>query len=61
MVKYDNCYIPYDNITMENEYGRYLRMANAIDEIAAKYNETAFIYSLCQWGWENPCTEFRIC
>ena len=39
---------------MENEYGRYLRMANAIDEVYAKYNETPPIYSLCQWGWENP-------
>ena len=29
-------------------------MGNAIDALAAKYNETPFIYSLCQWGWENP-------
>jgi len=54
MVKYDNCYIPYDNVTMENEYGRFARMADAIDEIAAKYNETPYIYSLCQWGWQDP-------
>ena len=70
--RYDNCYIPYDNIStsnkssvrcssvlmrlsaMENEYGRYKRMADAIDQLAAKYNEKPFIYSLCQWGWENP-------
>jgi alpha-galactosidase len=54
LVKYDNCYIPYDNITMENEYGRYQRMLYAIEELAAKYNEKPFIYSICQWGWENP-------
>ncbi|KAK4551726.1 hypothetical protein LTR86_010962 [Recurvomyces mirabilis] len=54
MVKYDNCYIPYDNITMDNEYGRYKRMAEAIDNLAARHREKPFIYSLCQWGWENP-------
>jgi len=53
MLKYDNCYIPYDNITMENEYGRFARMEQAIDQLAAKYNETPYIYSLCQWGWED--------
>jgi alpha-galactosidase len=54
LVKYDNCYIPYDNITMENEYGRYRRMLDAITTLAAKYDEKPFIYSICQWGWENP-------
>ena len=54
MVKYDNCNFPSDNITQQNEYGRYERMEVAIDQLAAKYNEPPFIYSLCQWGWENP-------
>lgn len=54
MVKYDNCYIPYDNITMENQYGRFKRMQDAINELARKYDEKPFIYSLCQWGWEGP-------
>ena len=54
LVKYDNCYIPYDNVTMENEYGRYARMLYAIEELAAKYNENPFVYSLCQWGWQDP-------
>lgn len=49
-MKYDNCYIPYDNVTMENEYGRYKRMADAIDALARKYHEKPFVYSLCQWG-----------
>jgi alpha-galactosidase len=39
---------------MENEYGRYKRMADAIDQLAAKYHEKPYIYSLCQWGWQNP-------
>lgn len=54
LLKYDNCYIPYDNVTMENEYGRYVRMQDAVNDLAAKYNEEPFIYSLCQWGWEDP-------
>ncbi|KXL47727.1 glycoside hydrolase family 27 protein [Acidomyces richmondensis BFW] len=61
MLKYDNCYIPYDNITMQNEYGRYKRMLDFINAQAAKYNEKPLIYALCQWGWENPYNwAFRI-
>ncbi|KFY15885.1 hypothetical protein V492_01699 [Pseudogymnoascus sp. VKM F-4246] len=55
IVKYDNCYIPYDNVTMENEYGRYERMLEAIETLAKKYKHpNKFIYSLCQWGWQDP-------
>ncbi|KAL5346434.1 hypothetical protein ACLOAV_008705 [Pseudogymnoascus australis] len=55
IVKYDNCYIPYDNVTMENEYGRYERMLDAIETLAKKYKHpNKFIYSLCQWGWQDP-------
>ncbi|KFY98616.1 hypothetical protein V498_01375 [Pseudogymnoascus sp. VKM F-4517 (FW-2822)] len=55
IVKYDNCYIPYDNVTMENEYGRYERMLDAIETLAKKYKHPSkFIYSLCQWGWQDP-------
>jgi alpha-galactosidase len=39
MLKYDNCYIPYDNLTQENEYGRFKRMQDAILQVAAKHNE----------------------
>lgn len=62
MVKYDNCYIPFDKITMENEYGRFARMGRAILQLAEKYREKPFIYSLCQWGWENPfvCLSHRV-
>ena len=53
-IKYDNCYIPFDNVTQQNLYGRFERMADAISRVASKYNEEPFIYSLCEWGWENP-------
>lgn len=34
---------------MENEYGRYLRMADAIDAMAVKYDEEPFVYNFCEW------------
>jgi len=45
---------PYDNLTKENEFGRFKRMADAIDRVAAKHHEKPMIYSLCQWGWQKP-------
>ncbi|KAJ3032522.1 hypothetical protein HDV00_007428 [Rhizophlyctis rosea] len=54
LLKYDNCYIPYDNVTQANQYQSYQRMADAIDELATKYGEKPWVYSLCQWGWQNP-------
>lgn len=53
-LKYDNCYIPFDNITMENEYGRYQRMSNAIATHAVQTSSKPFELSLCEWGWEQP-------
>jgi len=53
-LKYDNCYIPFDNVTMENEYGRYQRMADAISEVAKTTRNKPFQYSLCEWGWQQP-------
>lgn len=53
-LKYDNCYIPFDNITQENEYGRYQRMSSAIATFAATTNSTPFEFSLCEWGWQQP-------
>ncbi|PGG99225.1 hypothetical protein AJ79_08655 [Helicocarpus griseus UAMH5409] len=55
-LKYDNCYIPFDNVTQENVYGRYERMANAIAEFAEETNSTPFQHSLCEWGWQQPST-----
>ncbi|CAJ2503974.1 Uu.00g113680.m01.CDS01 [Anthostomella pinea] len=53
-LKYDNCYIPSDNITQKGEYGRYTRMADAIAQFAAKTGESPFLFSLCEWGWNQP-------
>ncbi|EMC96109.1 glycoside hydrolase family 27 protein [Baudoinia panamericana UAMH 10762] len=52
-LKLDHCYFPQDNITQENIYGTYTPMANAIAEFAARTNVT-FIFSLCEWGLEQP-------
>ncbi|KAK1763271.1 putative alpha-galactosidase B [Phialemonium atrogriseum] len=55
-LKYDNCFIPFDNVTQENGYGRYKRMADAIEERAKGANSTLFQLALCQWGWQQPWT-----
>jgi len=53
-LKYDNCYIPFDNVTQENVYGRYKRMADAIDAHAKKTKSKPFQLALCEWGWQQP-------
>lgn len=53
-LKYDNCFIPFDNVTQENVYGRYERMANAIAELAEKTDSPPVQFSLCEWGWQQP-------
>ncbi|KAI7364207.1 hypothetical protein KC354_g5896 [Hortaea werneckii] len=52
-LKYDNCYIPADNITQENMFGRFQRMSDAIADFAEETNKT-FQYGLCEWGWQQP-------
>ncbi|KAH7926149.1 glycoside hydrolase family 27 protein [Leucogyrophana mollusca] len=49
-LKYDNCAVPFDNITHENIMGRYERMANAIADLAQTSGKPPLILSLCQWG-----------
>lgn len=46
--------IPADNITEEGEYGRYQRMADAIVQFANMTGEPPFLFSLCEWGWNQP-------
>jgi alpha-galactosidase len=53
-LKYDNCYIPFDNVTQENVYGRYKRMADAIDTRAKKTKSQPVQLALCEWGWQQP-------
>ena len=54
-LKYDNCYIPFDNVTQENVYGRYVRISDAIAARAKKHkSEKPFQLALCEWGWQQP-------
>ncbi|KAK3621007.1 hypothetical protein LTR56_023050 [Elasticomyces elasticus] len=53
-LKYDNCYIPFDNLTQVNEVGRFQKMADAIAAVAGRTGTAPFWYSLCEWGWQQP-------
>jgi len=46
--------IPSDNVTQGNEFGRYQRMSDAIASLAKKTHEKPFVFSLCEWGWQQP-------
>ncbi|TDL16139.1 glycoside hydrolase [Rickenella mellea] len=52
-LKYDNCAIPYDNITRQNTLGKYERMADAINQLAKTSGKPPMIFSLCEWGWSQ--------
>ncbi|KAF8551645.1 glycoside hydrolase family 27 protein [Imleria badia] len=52
-LKYDNCAVPFDNITRENIMGRYERMANAIKDLAESSGRPPIFLSMCQWGREQ--------
>ncbi|KAH7886970.1 glycoside hydrolase family 27 protein [Phlebopus sp. FC_14] len=52
-LKYDNCAVPFDNITRENIMGRYERMANAIADLSISSGKPPLLLSMCQWGREQ--------
>ncbi|OCH87614.1 glycoside hydrolase [Obba rivulosa] len=52
-LKFDNCYIPYDDIIREGMIGKYQRMSSAITQLAQTSKQPPIIFSLCQWGWEQ--------
>ncbi|KZP19994.1 glycoside hydrolase family 27 protein [Athelia psychrophila] len=52
-LKYDNCYIPFDSVTRQNELGRYQRMAEAIAAYAKKTKTLPISLALCEWGWQQ--------
>ncbi|CCM05621.1 uncharacterized protein FIBRA_07850 [Fibroporia radiculosa] len=52
-LKYDNCYIPFDDVIRQGTYGKYQRMADAIAELAETSRAPPLIYSLCEWGWSQ--------
>ncbi|KZW03455.1 glycoside hydrolase family 27 protein [Exidia glandulosa HHB12029] len=53
LLKYDNCNIPFDNITRQNEIGRYQVMQKAIADVAEESGKPPIIFSLCEWGWQQ--------
>ncbi|KZT64433.1 glycoside hydrolase family 27 protein [Daedalea quercina L-15889] len=52
-LKYDNCYIPFDDVIREGTYGKYQRMAGAIAQLADSSGEPPLTFSLCEWGWSQ--------
>ncbi|KAI0822885.1 glycoside hydrolase family 27 protein [Trametes gibbosa] len=53
-LKFDNCAIPYDEIIREGIVGKYKRMADAIAELSKTSGKPPLIFSLCEWGEEQP-------
>ncbi|KAA1472390.1 glycoside hydrolase family 27 protein [Dentipellis sp. KUC8613] len=53
-LKYDNCAEPFDDIIREGQVGKFAIMANAIKNLAQTSGKPPLIYSLCQWGREQP-------
>ncbi|KAI9066864.1 glycoside hydrolase family 27 protein [Trametes sanguinea] len=53
-LKFDNCAVPYDDIIREGIVGKYQRMANAIADLAKSSGKPPLIFSLCEWGEEQP-------
>ncbi|KIY72854.1 glycoside hydrolase family 27 protein [Cylindrobasidium torrendii FP15055 ss-10] len=51
-LKYDNCAIPYDELTRTGIVGRYQRMADAVAKLGTT-NGDPVILSLCAWGWNQ--------
>jgi alpha-galactosidase len=54
LLKYDNCAIPFDGIIKLGMVGKFSRMANAITDVAKELGKTPMLFSLCQWGREQP-------
>lgn len=54
LLKYDNCAVPFDEIIKENIKGKYQRMANAIADLAKSSGKPPILFSLCEWGREEP-------
>ncbi|KAJ3781549.1 glycoside hydrolase [Lentinula aff. detonsa] len=52
-LKFDNCAIPFDDIIREGMIGKYTRMADALSQLSKSSGQPPFLFSLCQWGWEQ--------
>jgi len=54
LLKYDNCAVPFDEVIREGMIGKYTRMAKAIDDLAKSSGKPPILFSICQWGREQP-------
>ncbi|KAI5835585.1 glycoside hydrolase family 27 protein [Schizophyllum commune Tattone D] len=54
LLKYDNCAVPFDDIIREGMVGKFTRMADAIAAQAKSSGKDPILFSLCQWGREQP-------
>jgi len=54
LLKYDNCAVPFDEIIELGMVGKYTRMADAIANLSATSGQPPLLFSLCQWGREQP-------
>ncbi|PPQ75266.1 hypothetical protein CVT24_007439 [Panaeolus cyanescens] len=54
LLKYDNCAVPYDAVIKEGIIGKYTRMSNAIKNLSIKSGKPPILFSLCQWGRQQP-------
>ncbi|KAH7869164.1 glycoside hydrolase [Lentinula edodes] len=52
-LKFDNCAIPFDDVIREGMIGKFTRMADALAHLSKKSGKPPFLFSLCQWGWEQ--------
>lgn len=54
LLKYDNCAVPFDSDVRENIFGKFERMSSAIRKVADKSGQDPMIFSLCEWGRQEP-------
>ncbi|CAL1699793.1 unnamed protein product [Somion occarium] len=54
LLKFDNCAVPFDHIIREGIVGKYQRMADAISQVSKEPGKLPMVFSLCQWGREQP-------
>ncbi|KAJ7838602.1 glycoside hydrolase superfamily [Mycena olivaceomarginata] len=52
-LKYDNCFIPADNVIRQGMLGKYQRMADALATLSQTSGKPPFVFSLCEWGQEQ--------
>ncbi|EPQ52042.1 glycoside hydrolase [Gloeophyllum trabeum ATCC 11539] len=52
-LKYDNCYIPFDDVLREGVYGKYQRMSGALVNLSKSTGQPPLLFSLCEWGWDQ--------